>query len=183
MTASLLHIPEFAVLGHPNEGKSSVVSTLTEDDQIRVSQIPGETSVSRTYTVEIDGEKIIRFVDTPGFQAPRQTLAWFRAYAGDPEKILDQFIERFYQDPFISEQLRVLGVKLLGVKVLLIGPGLKRPGSNFFIGDLIQQGFHQKGKLRDCFFSLETSLAADRLKKTRTDVPPTCGKPGRYSHF
>ncbi len=59
-------IPEFAVLGHPNEGKSAVVSTLTEDDQVRVSPVPGETTVCRTYTVKIDGKEIIRFVDTPG---------------------------------------------------------------------------------------------------------------------
>lgn len=71
-------IPEFAVLGHPNEGKSSVVSTLTEDDGIGVSRVPGETTVSRAYTVKIDNREIIRFVDTPGFQMPRQTLAWFR---------------------------------------------------------------------------------------------------------
>ena len=88
-------IPEFAVLGHPNEGKSSVVSTLTEDDKIKVSRIPGETTVSRTYTVKIDGESIIRFVDTPGFQVPRQTLAWFTAFDGDPASIIEQFIETF----------------------------------------------------------------------------------------
>ncbi|HSL60856.1 MAG TPA: GTPase, partial [Desulfotignum sp.] len=37
-------------MGHPNEGKSAVVSTLTEDDQVRVSPVPGETKVCRTYT-------------------------------------------------------------------------------------------------------------------------------------
>ena len=63
-------VPEFAVLGHPNEGKSSVVSTLTEDDRIGISSVPGETTVSRAYTVKIDSREIIRFVDTPGFQMP-----------------------------------------------------------------------------------------------------------------
>ena len=42
----MMKLPEFAVLGHPNEGKSSVVSTLTEDDRIQVSPVPGETRVS-----------------------------------------------------------------------------------------------------------------------------------------
>ena len=38
-------VPEFAVIGHPNEGKSAVVSTLSEDDSVRVSPYPGETLV------------------------------------------------------------------------------------------------------------------------------------------
>ena len=29
-------VPEFAVVGHPDEGKSSVLSTLAEDDSIRL---------------------------------------------------------------------------------------------------------------------------------------------------
>ncbi|MCA1787416.1 MAG: 50S ribosome-binding GTPase, partial [Desulfobacteraceae bacterium] len=62
MTSEPMGVPEFAVLGHPNEGKSSVVSTLAEDDQIRVSPVPGETTVCRTYTVTMDGQDIIRFV-------------------------------------------------------------------------------------------------------------------------
>jgi len=123
MTDSPHHIPEFAVLGHPNEGKSSVVSTLTEDDQIRVSQIPGETTISRTYTVEIDGEKIIRFVDTPGFQAPRQTLAWFREYGGDPEKILDQFIETFHRDPFFADECELMGPVARGGGIIYVVNG------------------------------------------------------------
>ncbi|OQY52470.1 MAG: hypothetical protein B6230_02645 [Desulfobacteraceae bacterium 4572_89] len=117
------HIPEFAVLGHPNEGKSSVVSTLTEDDQIRVSQVPGETRVSRTYTVKIDGKKIIRFVDTPGFQTPRQTLAWFREYIGDQEKILDQFIDTFQKDPFFADECELLAPVARGAGIIYVVNG------------------------------------------------------------
>lgn len=119
----LTHIPEFAVLGHPNEGKSSVVSTLTEDDQIRVSPLPGETRVARTYTVKIDGKKIIRFVDTPGFQAPRQTLAWFRNYTEDPEKILDQFIETFRRDPFFADECELLAPVARGAGIIFVVNG------------------------------------------------------------
>ncbi|MBU0970366.1 MAG: DUF3482 domain-containing protein [Proteobacteria bacterium] len=118
-------IPEFAVLGHPNEGKSSVVSTLTEDDRIRISPFPGETSVAQAYTVEIDGEKIIRFVDTPGFQAPRQALAWFRAYEGDPGKILDQFIETFGQDPFFADECALLAPVARGAGIIYVVNGAR----------------------------------------------------------
>lgn len=64
-------IPVFAVIGHPNEGKSSVVATLVENDRIRISPVPGETVRAQEYPVIIDGEPCIVFVDTPGFQNPR----------------------------------------------------------------------------------------------------------------
>lgn len=80
-------------MGHPNEGKSSVVSTLSEDDTVRVSPYPGETVVCKTYPVIIDGVEVIRFTDTPGFQSPRKTLAWFSEYTGPQESIVKAFIE------------------------------------------------------------------------------------------
>ena len=116
-------IPEFAVLGHPNEGKSSVVSTLTEDDQIKVSPIPGETSMSGNYTVTIDGKEIIRFVDTPGFQVPRQTLAWFKAFDGDQAKIVDRFIDTFKKDPFFADECELLGPVARGAGIIYVVDG------------------------------------------------------------
>ncbi len=115
------NIPEFAVLGHPNEGKSSVVSTLSEDDQIRVSQVPGETTVSRTYTVKIDGKEIIRFVDTPGFQVPRQTLAWFRKYRGDT--LLESFISTFKADPFFADECELMAPVARGAGIIYVVDG------------------------------------------------------------
>lgn len=67
-------IPEFAILGHPNEGKSSVLSTLAEDDSVRVSPLPGETTECRSFPVIIDGREVLRFTDTPGFQNPARVL-------------------------------------------------------------------------------------------------------------
>ena len=116
-------VPEFAVLGHPNEGKSAVVSTLTEDDQIRVSPFPGETTVCRTYTVKIDGRDIIRFVDTPGFQVPRQTLAWFRSYQGDPGRILDHFIQAHTSDPFFADECELFAPVAKGAGIIYVVNG------------------------------------------------------------
>ena len=77
-------IPEFAIIGHPNEGKSSVLSTLAEDDSVRISPIPGETTECRTFPVVIDGKEVLRFTDTPGFQNPRRVLHELQAFAGRP---------------------------------------------------------------------------------------------------
>lgn len=116
-------IPEFAVLGHPNEGKSSVVSTLTEDDQIRISPIPGETTKSAAYTVKIDGQEIIRFVDTPGFQVPQQTLAWFQSFDGHSGNIVDQFIQTFENDPFYADECELFRPVARGAGIIYVVDG------------------------------------------------------------
>ncbi len=116
-------IPEFAVLGHPNERKSSVVSTLTEDDRIRVSRIQGETTESTAYTVKIDGKEIIRFVDTPGFQVPKQTLAWFRKFEGNPEHIVESFIQTFKNDPFYVDDCELLTPMARGAGIIYVVDG------------------------------------------------------------
>ena len=116
-------IPEFAVIGHPNEGKSSVVSTLTEDDSIEVSRTPGETTVSSQYTVVIDGKNIIRFVDTPGFQVPRQTLSWFKSFEGNPAEIIDQFIVTHKEDPFFRDECELLGPVAKGAGIIYVVDG------------------------------------------------------------
>ncbi len=116
-------IPEFAVLGHPNEGKSSVVSTLTENDKIKISSIPGETRVSQRYTVKIDGKEIVRFVDTPGFQVPQQALAWFNAFDGNSAEIVDKFIDAHKNDPFFADECELLDPVAKGAGIIYVVDG------------------------------------------------------------
>lgn len=116
-------IPEFAVVGHPNEGKSSVVSTLTEDDQIRVSPVPGETTRASSYTVKIDQNEIVRFIDTPGFQVPQQALAWFQAYKGEPNRIVQAFIEQFKDDPFYADECELFEPVAHGAGIIYVVDG------------------------------------------------------------
>ncbi len=116
-------IPCFAVLGHPNEGKSSVVSTLTENDRIPVSRIPGETTRSRTHTVSVDGEPVISFVDTPGFQVPRQTLEWFRQFSGVPSEITKEFIAAHKNDPFFADECQLFAPVAEGAGIIYVVDG------------------------------------------------------------
>ena len=116
-------IPEFAILGHPNEGKSSVVSTLTEDDKVKISRIPGETKVSKRYTITIDDKKIICFVDTPGFQVPKKTLAWFKAFKGSSDQIVEKFIDTFKDDPFFADECELLSPVAKGAGIIYVVDG------------------------------------------------------------
>jgi len=116
-------VPEFAIIGHPNEGKSSVLSTLAEDDSVRVSPIPGETVACQTFPVRIDGREIIRFIDTPGFQNPRQTLQWLKEYQGPDEGMLTAFIAAHRNDPAFRDDCHLLGPVAEGAGVIFVVDG------------------------------------------------------------
>src|SRR5690554_2848519 len=62
--------PVFAVVGHPNKGKSSVVATLSQNDAIAIALEPGTTRAGQAYPLTVDGQELYTLVDTPGFQRP-----------------------------------------------------------------------------------------------------------------
>ncbi|MGM0453043.1 MAG: DUF3482 domain-containing protein [Thermodesulfobacteriota bacterium] len=115
--------PVLAILGHPNEGKSSVVSTLAEDDQVPISSTPGETRQCREYPVEIDGRVVIRFVDTPGFQRPRDTLKWLTAYTGPADRMLSEFIRIHCTDAEFADECELLTPLAHGAGVIFVVDG------------------------------------------------------------
>ncbi|WP_320821953.1 DUF3482 domain-containing protein [Reinekea sp.] len=73
--------PQFAVVGHPNKGKSSIVATLARQDAVAISELSGTTTRAQAFSLVVDGRHIYTLVDTPGFQRPRQVLAWLEAHA------------------------------------------------------------------------------------------------------
>ena len=116
-------IPEFAIVGHPNEGKSTVVSTLSEDDSVRISLIPGETVECQVFPVMIDGDEIIRFIDTPGFQTPKKALAWMNAFKGADEQMLKTFIDTHKNDPDCKAECRLLKPIADGAGIIYVVDG------------------------------------------------------------
>jgi hypothetical protein len=113
-------IPIFAVIGHPNEGKSSVVATLVENDRIRISPRPGETVRSMTYPVSIDDREVIAFVDTPGFQNPVQTLGWMRKFRGSEGEALSAFLDEFKDDPGMAHECELLSPVRDGAGIIYV---------------------------------------------------------------
>ena len=73
--------PVFAVVGHPNKGKSSIVATLSQNDAIAIALEPGTTRKHQAYPLAVDGKTLYTLVDTPGFQRPRRVLEWLEAHS------------------------------------------------------------------------------------------------------
>jgi hypothetical protein len=117
--------PIFAVLGHPNEGKSSVVSTLAEDDSVKISPTPGETRTCREYPVVIDGRTVIRFVDTPGFQNPRRTLEWIERYAGPDYRMIPEFIQTHRGDDNFADECELMAPLAEGAGIIFVVDGAR----------------------------------------------------------
>ncbi len=67
-------LPVFAVVGHPNKGKSSIVAALTHSDAVAISALSGTTTQAQAFNFYLSGRALYRLIDTPGFQRPRQML-------------------------------------------------------------------------------------------------------------
>ncbi len=99
--------PRFAVVGHPNKGKSSIVATLAADDRVRVAPEPGTTVRALEYPMRLDGRTLYTLIDTPGFQRARRALDWMRKHestADRREAVVRQFIAAHGRgDTFMDE--------------------------------------------------------------------------------
>ena len=75
-----MHTASFAVVGHPNKGKSSIVSTLAHNDSVQISSRSGTTTESIRYQVNTRRSGY-QLIDTPGFQRPGKVLHWLQQHA------------------------------------------------------------------------------------------------------
>ncbi|MBW1779371.1 MAG: GTPase/DUF3482 domain-containing protein [Deltaproteobacteria bacterium] len=116
-------VPEFAIVGHPNEGKSAVVSTLAEDDSVRVTPYPGETIVCQTFPVMIDGREMIRFVDTPGFQNPKRTLSWIKSHQGSDDHIISAYLDTHADNADFKDDAELLKPIARGAGIIYVVDG------------------------------------------------------------
>lgn len=116
-------VPEFAIIGHPNEGKSSVVSTLSEDDSVRISPTPGETVECRSFPVKIDEKEIIRFIDTPGFQSPRKALKWMKSCPESCKDLMSAFLNAHMNNPLFRDECRLLAPVANGAGIIFVIDG------------------------------------------------------------
>lgn len=133
-SASASEAPRFAVIGHPNKGKSSIVATLAEDDAIAVSPVPGTTRTSRRFALRLDGELLYELVDTPGFQRARELLAWLRAQETDASErsaLVAAFVDAHQDDARFHDECELLRPLCDGAGILYVVDGAKPYGSEY----------------------------------------------------
>jgi len=125
--------PTFAVVGAVNHGKSSVAATLAENDQVRISRMPGETVECQRFAL---GELFV-FFDTPGFQNAREALAEVRpaAEAADPLAVFAAFIARHRHEPEFDAECRLFEPVVQGAGLIYVVDG-SRPVLDIHLAEM-----------------------------------------------
>ncbi|MDT0595065.1 DUF3482 domain-containing protein [Glaciecola petra] len=125
--------PVFAVVGHPNKGKSSIVSTLSHNDNIQISSRSGTTENADHYTVNTQ-QGSYDLVDTPGFQRPVKVLAWLEQHCSSAnERALA--VAMFVKDPecqqLFKDEVALLEPIVAGAAILYVVDGSRPYGVEY----------------------------------------------------
>jgi len=125
--------PVFAVVGHPNKGKSSIVSTIAQNDAIAISPRSGTTRDTERYDISI-GKANYTLVDTPGFQRPSRALAWLQEHAPSADRRQDA-VRQFIADPEcrqqFPEEVVLLEPIMQGAAILYVVDGSRPYGAEY----------------------------------------------------
>ena len=115
------NIPTFAIVGAVNHGKSSVVSTLAEEDQVRISAMPGETVECQSFLL-LDK---FRFYDTPGFQNALEAFDELKGAQNTrtPLDAFRAFIERHRGDADYDAECQLLQLIVDGAGIVYVVDG------------------------------------------------------------
>ena len=122
----MANAPVFAVVGHPNKGKSSVVATLSQNDAIAIAMEPGTTRKRQDYPLSVDGQVIYTLVDTPGFQRPRRVLEWLEAHSAsvsDRADTVAAFVTQFRDDSRFADECELLAPLVEGAGIIYVVDG------------------------------------------------------------
>jgi len=127
--------PKFAVVGHPNKGKSSIVSALSLDDTIQIGDTPGTTQVKRAFPLKVDGKIIYELFDTPGFQRARRVLSWLNAQesvsADKRTDVVRQFIATYKNDEKFRDEVELLEPIVNGAGIIYVVDASKPYGAEY----------------------------------------------------
>jgi len=123
----------FAVVGHPNKGKSSIVSTLARDDSILISQQSGTTTQSTRYKIDT-GHAGFELVDTPGFQRPRKVLHWLQLHAQSADQralAVEKFVNDLDCQKKYPDEVELLTPLTKGSAILYVVDGSRPYGVEY----------------------------------------------------
>lgn len=126
--------PKFAVVGHPNKGKSSIVSTLAFDDSVQISDTPGTTTKNRSFPLKVDGKILYELFDTPGFQRARRVLAWLKQHDVSADKrheAVQAFINEHKEDKRFNDEVELLEPIMAGAGIIYVVDGSKPYGEEY----------------------------------------------------
>ena len=129
--------PKFAVVGHPNKGKSSIVASLSLDNSIQIGNTPGTTQIKRGFPLKVDGKTVYELFDTPGFQRARGVFAWLKEHgdvsADKRAEIVSAFVFKHKDNPRFKDEVELLEPILNGAGIIYVVDASKPYGAEYEI--------------------------------------------------
>ncbi len=125
---------EFAVVGHPNKGKSSLVANLAQDDSVLIAPQSGTTKSNQRFPLTIDGDTLYTLIDTPGFQRAREVYEWLQAHSDDTadrSDVIRQFIDQFKDAERFDAETQLLAPILDGAGIIYVIDGSRPYGQEY----------------------------------------------------
>ena len=125
-----MNSPLFVVVGHVNRGKSSIVSTLAADDSVAIDAMPGTTRDCHHYRMRIGDAVLLEFVDTPGFERPRQMLAWLKDHetnTADRGQVVWAFFDLHQESDTFHQECALIKPILEGGLILYVVDASRPP--------------------------------------------------------
>ncbi|MBC8182379.1 GTPase and DUF3482 domain-containing protein [candidate division KSB1 bacterium] len=129
-----IDVPKFTIIGRVNKGKSSIVSTLSEDDSVIIDSKPGSTKYCQEFPFRIDGKTLMILIDTPGFREAPRALAWLRAHEDsvtNRREVVSKFVRTFQNSDEFVDEYRLLTPILNGAGILYVVDGARSFRKNY----------------------------------------------------
>lgn len=126
--------PRFAIVGHPNKGKSSIVASFAEDSAVEISPEPGTTTRAMAYPMRLDGQTLYELIDTPGFQRAREVLDWLDRHdrgAGARAETVGEFLLTHEADGHFRDETELLRPIVEGAGILYVVDGSRPYGREY----------------------------------------------------
>lgn len=126
--------PRFAVVGHPNKGKSSLVATLARDLSVGIGPEPGTTRRARPFPMQVDGALLYTLIDTPGFQRSRAVLAWLKqaeTHADSRPAAVARFVREHADDDRFHDECELLRPVVEGAGIIYVVDGAAPYGPEY----------------------------------------------------
>jgi predicted GTPase len=101
----------FSIIGKPNNGKSTIISTLTFDDRIEIADEIGTTKKSTKYSYRYNEQEVCTYFDTPGFEDAENIYLYIKKQkelVPSINQILENFIKEYSDDYSTAKDREIL---------------------------------------------------------------------------